>query len=52
MDEKLRNRFTKIGTDQHTEGVEFKKILILKRLLFEKLEEKYIINVPLKRSPF
>jgi len=36
MDEKLRNRFTKIGTDQLTEGVEFKKILILKRLLFEK----------------
>jgi len=51
MDENLRNRF-KIGTDQHTEGVEFKKILILKRLLFEKKEEKYIINVPLKRSPF
>jgi len=33
MDENLRNRFTKIGTDQHTEGVEFKKILILMKSL-------------------
>jgi len=38
--EKLRNRFTKVGSDQLKKGVKFKKILVLMRTLFENWEEK------------
>ena len=40
MAEKLRNRFTVVGLDQYKEGIEFKKILILMRSLFENWEER------------
>jgi len=40
MAEKLRNIFTKIGTDQLKGGIEFKKILILVRSLFENWDER------------
>ena len=40
MAEKLRTRFTIVGMDQLKEGVEFKKILILMRTLFENWEER------------
>ena len=40
MSEKLRNRFTIVGMDQLKEGVEFKKILVLMRQLFENWEER------------
>ena len=40
MAEKLRNRFTIVGLDQYKEGVEFKKILVLMRSLFENWEER------------
>jgi len=35
MAEKIRNRFTKVNTEQLKEGVEFKKILVLMRTFFE-----------------
>jgi len=35
MAEKIRNRFTKVSTEQLKEGVEFKKILVLMRTFFE-----------------
>ena len=38
--EKLRNRFTIVGTDQFKQGIEFKKILTLMRTLFENWEER------------
>ena len=37
MAEKMRNRLTVVGLDQLKEGVEFKKILVLMRTLFEKV---------------
>ena len=40
MAEKLRIRFTKVGTDQLKEGIEFKKILVLMRTLFENWDER------------
>jgi murein DD-endopeptidase MepM/ murein hydrolase activator NlpD len=40
MAEKLRNRLTKVGLEQYKEGVEFKKILILMRTLFDNWEER------------
>ena len=40
MAEKLRNKFTKVGADQLKEGIEFKKILVLMRTLFENWEER------------
>ena len=40
MAEKLRNRLTVVGMDQLKEGVEFKKILVLMRTLFENWEER------------
>ena len=40
MAEKIRNRLTVVGLDQYKEGVEFKKILILMRQLFENWEER------------
>ena len=40
MSEKLRNRFSIVGMEQLKEGVEFKKILILMRQLFETWEER------------
>ena len=40
MAEKLRNRFTIVGLDQYKEGIEFKKILVLMRSLFENWEER------------
>ena len=40
MAEKLRNRLTIVGLEQYKEGVEFKKILILMRSLFENWEER------------
>ena len=40
MAEKLRNRFTAVGVDQLKEGIEFKKILVLMRTLFENWEER------------
>ena len=40
MAEKLRIRFTKVGTDQFKEGIEFKKILVLMRTLFENWDER------------
>ena len=40
MAEKLRNRFTIVGVEQLKEGVEFKKILIMMRQLFENWEER------------
>jgi len=40
MTEKLRGRFTIGGRDQFKEGIEFKKILVLMRLLFENWEER------------
>jgi hypothetical protein len=38
--EKLRHRFTVVGNDQFKEGIEFKKILVLMRTLFENWEER------------
>ena len=38
--EKLRHRFTKVGVEQLKEGIEFKKILVLMRTLFENWEER------------
>ena len=35
MAEKMRNRFTIVGLEQYKEGIEFKKILVLMRSLFE-----------------
>ena len=40
MAEKIRHRLTKVGVDQLKEGVEFKKILIMMRQLFENWEER------------
>ena len=40
MAEKIRNRFTIVGLDQYKEGIEFKKILVLMRSLFENWEER------------
>ena len=40
MAEKLRNRFTIVGLEQYKEGIEFKKILVLMRSLFENWEER------------
>ena len=40
MSEKLRNRFTIVGIEQLKEGVEFKKILVMMRQLFENWEER------------
>ncbi|MBP3800688.1 MAG: hypothetical protein J6I85_01450, partial [Clostridia bacterium] len=40
MAEKVRYRFTKVGNDQLKEGIEFKKILVLMRTLFENWEER------------
>ena len=40
MSEKLRNRFTIVGIAQLKEGVEFKKILVMMRQLFENWEER------------
>ena len=40
MAEKLRNRFTIVGLDQYKEGIEFKKILVMMRSLFENWEER------------
>jgi len=40
MAEKLRNRFTIVGVEQLKEGVEFKKILVMMRQLFENWEER------------
>jgi len=40
MAEKIRFRFTKVATDQFNEGVEFKKILVLMRTLFENWDER------------
>ena len=40
MAEKLRNRLTVVGMEQLKEGVEFKKILVLMRTLFENWEER------------
>jgi hypothetical protein len=40
MAEKIRNRLTVVGLDQYKEGVEFKKILVLMRQLFENWEER------------
>ena len=40
MAEKLRNRFTIVGLDQYKEGIEFKKILVLMRTLFDNWEER------------
>ena len=36
MTETLRNRFTVVGLEQLKEGVEFKKILVMMRQLFER----------------
>ena len=38
--QKMRHRFTVVGLDQYKEGVEFKKILIMMRQLFENWEER------------
>ena len=40
MAEKMRHRFTVVGMEQLKEGVEFKKILVLMRTLFENWEER------------
>ena len=40
MAEKLRHRFTIVGLEQYKEGIEFKKILVLMRSLFENWEER------------
>ena len=40
MAEKLRNRLTVVGMEQLKEGIEFKKILVLMRTLFENWEER------------
>jgi hypothetical protein len=40
MSEKIRNRLTVVGLDQLKEGVEFKKILVMMRQLFENWEER------------
>ena len=40
MAEKLRTRFTIVGVEQFKEGIEFKKILVLMRSLFENWEER------------
>ena len=40
MSEKLRKRFTIVGIEQLKEGVEFKKILVMMRQLFENWEER------------
>ena len=40
MAEKVRYRLTKVGSDQLKEGIEFKKILVLMRTLFENWEER------------
>ena len=40
MAEKIRNRFTIVGLDQYKEGIEFKKILVLMKSLFENWEER------------
>ena len=40
MAEKLRNRLTIVGMEQLKDGVEFKKILIMMRQLFENWEER------------
>jgi len=44
MAEKLRNIYTKIGTDQLKQGIIFKKILILVRSLFENWDEVHAIS--------
>ena len=38
--EKVRYRLTKVATDQFKEGIEFKKILVLMRQLFENWDER------------
>ena len=40
MAEKLRNRLTVVGMEQLKEGVEFKKILVLMRTLFDNWDER------------
>ena len=40
MAEKMRNRLTVVGFEQFKEGIEFKKILVLMRSLFENWEER------------
>ena len=40
MAEKLRNRLTVVGMEQLKDGVEFKKILVMMRQLFENWEER------------
>ena len=40
MAEKLRNKFTTVGIDQFKEGIEFKKILIMMRTLFDNWDER------------
>ena len=40
MAEKLRIRFKTAGRDQFKEGVEFKKILVLMKSLFENWDER------------
>ena len=40
MAEKIRNRFTIVGIEQFKEGIEFKKILVLMRSLFENWDER------------
>ena len=40
MAEKLRNRFTIVGIEQFKEGIEFKKILVLMRTLFDNWDER------------
>ena len=40
MAEKVRYRFTKVGSDQFKDGLEFKKILLLMRQLFENWDER------------
>jgi hypothetical protein len=40
MAEKLRNRLTVVGVEQLKEGLEFKKILVMMRQLFENWEER------------
>ena len=40
MSEKLKNRFTIVGIEQLKDGVQYEKILVIMRILFENLEER------------
>ena len=40
MSEKIRYRFNIVGIDQFKEGIEYKKILILMRVMFENWNER------------